>query len=123
MSASLNATTSTSDAIDTIFKSTFDNNVTPLFAFALCIWGIMFVEYWKRENVRLAYEWDVEKFEQYEPDLPEYKRRQAEMKDYLSRKGKIGKFLFINIDPIKRFISFLIILFLVCFTKITIFIY
>jgi len=34
--------------------------------------GTIFLEFWKRHNARLAYEWDVDQFEQNEPDRPEF---------------------------------------------------
>ena len=32
----------------------------------------MFLEYWKRESIRLAYIWDVQEYEANEPDRPEF---------------------------------------------------
>ena len=41
------------------------------------------MEYWRRENARLAYEWDVYKFENSEPDLAEYiRKRELEKKKH-----------------------------------------
>ena len=34
--------------------------------------GTIFLEVWKRKNHTLAYEWDVENFENTEPDRPEF---------------------------------------------------
>jgi anoctamin-5 len=34
--------------------------------------GTIFLELWKRYNARLSYEWDVDQFEQNEPDRPEF---------------------------------------------------
>lgn len=44
------------------------------------------MEYWRRENARLSYEWDVYKFENTEPDLAEYTRKkELEKKKYENR--------------------------------------
>ncbi|KAL5011379.1 hypothetical protein ScPMuIL_009930 [Solemya velum] len=55
-----------------VIKESFDNEVTPFFAFVICLWGTVFLELWKRKNATLAYEWDVEDFELNEPDRPEF---------------------------------------------------
>ncbi|KAL3880795.1 hypothetical protein ACJMK2_033006 [Sinanodonta woodiana] len=56
----------------TDIKEAFDNDATPFFAMIICIWGTIFLEVWKRHQARLAYEWDVEQFEETEPDRPEF---------------------------------------------------
>ncbi|XP_045204695.2 anoctamin-4-like isoform X2 [Mercenaria mercenaria] len=53
-------------------SGSFDNDVTPFFAMLICLWGTFFLELWKRYNARLSYEWDVDQFEQNEPDRPEF---------------------------------------------------
>ncbi|XP_063683747.1 anoctamin-7-like isoform X8 [Bolinopsis microptera] len=50
----------------------FNNPLTPWFSLALCIWGTLFVEQWKRRSNSLKYEWDVSNFEQLEPDRPQF---------------------------------------------------
>ncbi|KAL5268481.1 hypothetical protein ACHWQZ_G002375 [Mnemiopsis leidyi] len=50
----------------------FNNPATPWFSLALCIWGTLFVEQWKRRSNSLKYEWDVSNFEQLEPDRPQF---------------------------------------------------
>lgn len=61
----------------------------------------------------MAYEWDVENFEQYEPELPEYKRRQDELEAYFTKKGFWGILIFRNIGFLKKTASTLVILFMV----------
>ncbi len=34
--------------------------------------GTIFLEVWKRRNATLAYEWDVDTFEDTEPDRPQF---------------------------------------------------
>ncbi|XP_067945254.1 anoctamin-7-like [Watersipora subatra] len=53
-------------------KEAFDNAATPFYALAVCLWSTFFIEFWKRKNSVLAYEWDVNDFEDVEPDRPEY---------------------------------------------------
>ncbi|XP_070552213.1 anoctamin-7-like [Ptychodera flava] len=55
-----------------IVKESFDNKVTPYFGIIICLWGTLFLEIWKRKNARLAYEWDVDTFEDNEPDRPQF---------------------------------------------------
>ncbi|XP_061188186.1 anoctamin-7-like [Saccostrea echinata] len=57
--------------LDTI-KQSFDNEVTPYFAMVICIWGTIFLEFWKRKEKRLAFLWDVTEYEVNEPDRPEF---------------------------------------------------
>lgn len=55
-----------------IIKEAFDNDSTPYYAVAICIWSTIFMELWKMKNAVLAYEWDVNDFESVEPDCPDY---------------------------------------------------
>ncbi|XP_065059124.1 anoctamin-7-like [Rhopilema esculentum] len=50
----------------------FDNDLTPGFALIICLWGTVFLEVWKRKNAELAYKWDVDSFEQQEPNRPQF---------------------------------------------------
>jgi len=36
-----------------------DNKVTVAFAFAMCIWSVFFLEFWKRRQATLAFDWDL----------------------------------------------------------------
>lgn len=40
--------------------------------FHFLLTGTIFLEYWKRTNATLAYEWDVNDFETNEPDRPQF---------------------------------------------------
>ena len=63
---------------------------------------------------RLAFEWDVENFERFEPELPEYKRRQIELNEYLKYTcGSVGVLIFKYIVFLKRLFSFFITLMMV----------
>ncbi|XP_074619855.1 anoctamin-7-like [Acropora palmata] len=63
---------STSSSITLWAKNSFDNEVTPFFALIICLWGTIFLETWKRENARLSYQWDVDTFEEQQPNRPQY---------------------------------------------------
>ena len=39
---------------------------------AFSLTGTVFLEFWKRQNATLAYEWNVNNFEANEPDRPEF---------------------------------------------------
>ncbi|XP_022325687.2 anoctamin-7-like isoform X2 [Crassostrea virginica] len=60
-----------SSLLDTI-KQSFDNEVTPYFAMVICIWGTIFLEFWKRTENSWAFLWDVTDYEINEPDRPEF---------------------------------------------------
>lgn len=64
-------TTSTS-TLTAWAKNAFDNDATPFFALIICLWGTFFLERWKRTNARLSYQWDVDTFEEQEPNRPQY---------------------------------------------------
>ncbi|EDO41719.1 predicted protein, partial [Nematostella vectensis] len=65
-----NATAST--IINKWAKKAFDNNATPYFALIICLWGTIFLELWKRTTARLAYQWDVDMYEEQEPNRPQF---------------------------------------------------
>lgn len=54
----------------------FDNFGTLVFAVFMSIWVTLFLEFWKRYQAELEYEWDtVEFLEQEEPPRPEYEAK------------------------------------------------
>ncbi|XP_077971409.1 anoctamin-5-like isoform X2 [Styela clava] len=55
------------------FTHLFDNNSTIFFAVFMSLWATMFLEFWKREQFRLSYEWDLVDYDE-EQDLirPEF---------------------------------------------------
>uniref|UniRef100_A0A7I4YAB4 Anoctamin n=1 Tax=Haemonchus contortus TaxID=6289 RepID=A0A7I4YAB4_HAECO len=58
--------------ISSWFMKSFDNELNAFFAAFMSIWGTMFYQIWRRNNMVLAYEWDCEDFNMVEPDRPEY---------------------------------------------------
>ncbi|XP_041833675.1 anoctamin-6 isoform X2 [Melanotaenia boesemani] len=54
----------------------FDNFGTLVFAVFMSVWVTLFLEFWKRHQAKLEYEWDtVEFLEQEEPPRPEYEAK------------------------------------------------
>lgn len=59
----------------------FDNDATVFLAIFSSIWATLFLEFWKRRQVSLAIEWNVEGFEQdEEPVRPEFKKTAPSLK-------------------------------------------
>ena len=51
----------------------FDNPATVFFSVFMSIWATLFLEYWKRTQVRLSYEWGVYNLlNEYEPPRPQF---------------------------------------------------
>ncbi|CAD5126106.1 DgyrCDS14278 [Dimorphilus gyrociliatus] len=50
----------------------FDNYATVAFAVFMAIWATFFLEFWKRKECLLQYDWDVAGFEEDEKMRPEY---------------------------------------------------
>lgn len=99
------------------FKQSFDNGITPYFGLVICVWGTIFLEMWKRKNCELAYEWDVEDFEQNEPDRPSFKGTEPK-KDPVTEE-------FVWYYPFKRqcikfLLSFSVLIFMICLVLISV---
>ena len=71
------------------------------------------MEYFKRENATLAYEWSVTKYENNEPDLPEYTRRTRIREEKLANANLYLKLLLRNEKYFKILFSYLVLLFMV----------
>eukprot|EP00299_Pterocystis_sp_00344_P006882 c1945_g1_i1.p1 GENE.c1945_g1_i1~~c1945_g1_i1.p1 ORF type:complete len:810 (+),score=205.98 c1945_g1_i1:46-2475(+) len=50
----------------------YSNLATVFYAVVLCIWGTLFAETWKRREATLAFNWDVQDFEEEERVRPEF---------------------------------------------------
>ncbi|XP_012706185.1 anoctamin-5b isoform X2 [Fundulus heteroclitus] len=84
----------------------FDNEGTVFFAIFMGIWVTLFLEFWKRRQARLEYEWDLVDFEEEQQQLqirPEFEikctnRRKnkitQEMEPYLPVTSKCARFIF-----------------------------
>lgn len=75
--------------------------------------GAFFSEFWNRENARLAFEWDVNKYEADEPDLPEYTRRVKLMNERLQNSSQFMRYFMIHERTFKKFVSYCILLLMV----------
>lgn len=85
-------------------SSLFDNEGTIFFAIFMGIWVTLFLEFWKRRQARLEYEWDLVDMEEEQPQLqirPEFEikctRRRLnkitqEMEPFLPWKSKCARF-------------------------------
>ncbi len=59
----------------------FDNQATLFFALFMSFWAVFFLEFWKRKQVSLAYEWHTMDFEEDEErPRPEYLARVTTLK-------------------------------------------
>lgn len=67
----------------------FDNELSIAFGFIIAVWASVFIDFWKRKNAQLAYEWDLADYEETEPDRPEYHPRHAYHKN--AKTGKLEK--------------------------------
>ncbi|XP_062847734.1 anoctamin-5 isoform X2 [Trichomycterus rosablanca] len=84
----------------------FDNTATVFFAIFMGIWVTLFLEFWKRRQARLEYEWDLVDFEEEQQQLqlrPEYEtkctsqrrnRITQEMEPYLPVTSKCARAVF-----------------------------
>ena len=59
----------------------FDNEATIFFALFMSMWATLFLEFWKRDQICLAYVWNAVGFEKAEEQLrPEYIASNVETK-------------------------------------------
>uniref|UniRef100_A0A8C5MWS2 Anoctamin n=1 Tax=Leptobrachium leishanense TaxID=445787 RepID=A0A8C5MWS2_9ANUR len=88
------------------YSHMFDNVATLFFAIFMGIWVTLFLEFWKRRQARLEYEWDLVDFEEEQQQLqlrPEYEVKctqkkmnpvTQEMEPYLPITSKAARFCF-----------------------------
>lgn len=94
------------------FVRSFDNDLTPAFAILICMWGAIFIEFFKRRNAELAHDWNTAKYEKFEPELPAYKQRRMD----LAKIGGWSQYFFENKYELKfkLFITLVILTLMVC---------
>jgi len=51
----------------------FSHPVLPFYSLVICVWSILMLEYWKRQEATTAMHWGMSEFEQEEPVRPEFK--------------------------------------------------
>lgn len=53
-----------------------DNPLTVLYSILMSIWAVLFIEFWKRKQYELQFEWDVVDFEKKnEPLRPDFENQ------------------------------------------------
>ena len=75
--------------------------------------GAYFSEYFKRRSARLALEWNVTKYTNNEPDLPEYTKRKKLIEFKIKNRNAFMSYLIYHDSYIKMFVSLLILLLMV----------
>eukprot|EP00123_Amoebidium_parasiticum_P015504 comp23001_c0_seq1/m.36670 comp23001_c0_seq1/g.36670 ORF comp23001_c0_seq1/g.36670 comp23001_c0_seq1/m.36670 type:complete len:961 (-) comp23001_c0_seq1:920-3802(-) len=55
------------------FSAVFDNDATIYFTLFMSLWGVFFVEFWKRKSAVKAYKWNVVDFEEEELPRPNFR--------------------------------------------------
>ncbi|XP_054706945.1 anoctamin-7-like [Uloborus diversus] len=55
-----------------VVKSSCDNTLTPVLSAIMCLWGTVFMEIWKRKQISLARQWNVDNFDHVELDRPQF---------------------------------------------------
>ncbi|XP_036815073.1 anoctamin-1 isoform X2 [Oncorhynchus mykiss] len=68
----------------------FDNPATVFFSIFMALWAAMFMEHWKRRQMRLNYEWDLTGFEE-EEDHPRAEYELRVMQKSLKKEHKTQK--------------------------------
>lgn len=53
----------------------FDNDLTVIYALFMSFWATSFIEFWKRRQAVIAWEWDLTNFEEEEQTRPEYESK------------------------------------------------
>uniref|UniRef100_A0A674F770 Anoctamin n=1 Tax=Salmo trutta TaxID=8032 RepID=A0A674F770_SALTR len=72
----------------------FDNPATVFFSIFMALWAAMFMEHWKRRQMRLNYEWDLTGFEEEEvSDHPRAEYELRVMQKSLKKEHKTQKVL------------------------------
>lgn len=92
-----------------IFLYSFDNQWMPYFSALLVAWGCFFTEWWNRKQTKLAFEWDVENFNNTETELPEFFQKSQNRKEAWA----CSKFFYRYEKTIKRFFSYVVLLLMV----------
>ncbi|CDQ98861.1 unnamed protein product [Oncorhynchus mykiss] len=106
----------------------FDNEGTVFFAMFMGIWVTLFLEFWKRRQAQLEYEWDLVDFEEEQQQLqirPEFEtkctdqrlnRITQEMEPYLPLPKKCGRFCLSGVT-----VLFWMLLIVACITGVIVY--
>ena len=61
------------------FAKAFDNQLTLPFAFFISVWGVLYVQWWKRRNMFLVIQWNMSDFTKEERPRPSWKGTRMKM--------------------------------------------
>ena len=92
--------------------NTIDFASTYIYIF-MNIQGAVFMELWKRQNSKLAHDWHVHNYENFENDLPNYIRKKEQDEKFNKRDGLLGRIFLRYRRFIKYAISLMIIMLMV----------
>ncbi|KAL7854733.1 hypothetical protein SRHO_G00169230 [Serrasalmus rhombeus] len=101
----------------------FDNTATVFFSIFMALWATMFMEHWKRRQMRLNYIWDLTGFEE-EENHPRAEYEFHVMQRNLKREAssKPGKHKLTCTDRMPAYMTILILMcFMICVTFVIVF--
>ena len=97
----------------------FDNEATVVYAIFMAFWATMFLEFWKRKQNELQFEWDLFDFEENQETLrPEYEEKAQKNENSWMKQNPITK----DLEPLmpssykipRLFMSISTVLFMIC---------
>ncbi|CAD5113431.1 DgyrCDS2601 [Dimorphilus gyrociliatus] len=97
----------------------FDNNSTLAFALIMSIWATVFLEFWKRAEKRVQYDWDVSHYEEEEKMRPEYELNNQKRENPITK--KMEAFIPWTIKGPRKCLSLSVVLFMITLVLATIF--
>lgn len=77
------------------YKNDVDHYLVPFYGMIVCTWCTLLIEAWKRQEVSLAYKWDMLNFGTMEMTRPEYYNDPLTVKDF----GFHSKRGFVKVNP------------------------
>ena len=90
------------------FANAFDNFTMPYFAMFILVWGMVFIQRWKRKNAMLTFYWRCENCEANELDLPSYTKIKEQRNKRKDEHTKWEKFLYHHEQRLKFIVSLLV---------------
>lgn len=95
------------------FLNAFDNPSMPFFAMFILVWGMVFIQCWKRKNAELTFYWNCENSQANELDLPSYTKTKEERNKRGDKHTKWQKFFYRHEASLKFLVSILVFIFMV----------
>lgn len=56
----------------------------------MSVWAAIFLDFWKRKNAEVAYDWDVRDYEAHEPIRPQFKSNDTRVNPITGDEEKVG---------------------------------